>query len=67
MQETLLAHRVFVSAGAAFGSYRPGWFRVIFTHEEVYLYEGLKRILEAVEAMSKEVAQDRLKGGVSKF
>ncbi|KAG6040510.1 hypothetical protein E4U41_000331 [Claviceps citrina] len=48
VSEALLARRVFLSDGIAFGSEHPGWFRIVFTHEAGYLDEGLRRVLAAV-------------------
>ncbi|KAM0249233.1 hypothetical protein ACHAP5_002885 [Fusarium lateritium] len=50
LQDTLLAHKVFLARGADFGSDVPGWFRIVFAHEETYLLLGLGRVVEAVEA-----------------
>jgi aspartate/methionine/tyrosine aminotransferase len=44
----LLAKKVFIASGAAFGSEEPGWFRIVFTHPRTYLEEGLKRMIEAL-------------------
>ncbi|KAI6766022.1 hypothetical protein HG530_007092 [Fusarium avenaceum] len=50
LQETLLAHKIFLARGADFGGDVPGWFRIVFAHEKAYLLLGLGRIVEAVEA-----------------
>ncbi|OTA01199.1 aminotransferase, putative [Trichoderma parareesei] len=44
----LLKHKVFLASGTAFGSEEPGWFRIVFSHPEDYLQEGLKRVLTAL-------------------
>ncbi|KAL7785508.1 pyridoxal phosphate-dependent transferase [Trichoderma ceciliae] len=44
----LLKHKVFLASGTAFGSEEPGWFRIVFSHPEDYLCEGLKRVLAAL-------------------
>lgn len=45
---SLLKHRVFLASGTAFGSEEPGWFRIVFSHPDDYLQEGLKRVLTAL-------------------
>lgn len=45
---TLLKHRVFLASGTAFGSEEPGWFRIVFSHPEAYLREGLERVHAAL-------------------
>ncbi|KAM0281251.1 hypothetical protein ACHAO9_010779 [Fusarium lateritium] len=50
LQNTLLAHKIFLARGADFGSDVPGWFRIVFAHEETYLLLGLGRVVEAIEA-----------------
>ncbi|KAM0330786.1 hypothetical protein ACHAQA_003740 [Verticillium albo-atrum] len=50
----LLRHKLFLASGKSFGSERPGWFRVVFSHEKPYLEEGLRRIVAALEAFKKE-------------
>ncbi|CAJ0554417.1 Ff.00g129300.m01.CDS01 [Fusarium sp. VM40] len=49
LQETLLAHKIFLARGADFGSDGPGWFRIVFAHEKAYLLLGLGRVVEAVD------------------
>ncbi|ROT35117.1 1-aminocyclopropane-1-carboxylate synthase C [Sodiomyces alkalinus F11] len=57
LEAALLKERVFLACGAAFGSYRPGWFRVVFAHDEAYLLEGLRRIVDALELLRGEMAR----------
>jgi 1-aminocyclopropane-1-carboxylate synthase len=45
----LLEQKVFLASGQAFGSERPGWFRIVFSQPKKYLENGLSRILKAVE------------------
>ena len=45
-----LEKKVFLASGADFGSDKPGWFRIVFAHEDHYLQEGLTRITAALEA-----------------
>ncbi|KAL7893487.1 pyridoxal phosphate-dependent transferase [Trichoderma sp. SZMC 28014] len=47
----LLKHRVFLASGTAFGSEEPGWFRIVFSHPEPYLQEGLGRVLQALREL----------------
>ncbi|KAL7954013.1 PLP-dependent transferase [Trichoderma compactum] len=44
----LLKHKIFLASGTAFGSEEPGWFRIVFSHPEDYLQEGLKRVSKAL-------------------
>ncbi|EXA31197.1 hypothetical protein FOVG_17515 [Fusarium oxysporum f. sp. pisi HDV247] len=48
--KALLEKKVFLASGADFGSEKPGWFRIVFAHEDHYLQEGLTRIIAALEA-----------------
>jgi hypothetical protein len=50
LQDTLLAHKIFLARGADFGSDVPGWFRIVFAHEKAYLLLGLLRVVEAIRA-----------------
>jgi len=45
----LLAQKVFLASGEAFGSERPGWFRIVFSQPKEYLENGLGRMLKAIE------------------
>ncbi|TFB00215.1 1-aminocyclopropane-1-carboxylate synthase-like protein [Trichoderma ghanense] len=60
VMDALLRQKVFLASGARFGSERPGWFRIVFSHEREYLDEGLKRIVAAVTTSepAKESAVD---------
>lgn len=58
VMQALLGTKVFLASGATFGSEVPGWFRIVFSHEEGYLKEGLGRIIEAVGAPGDELADD---------
>lgn len=40
--------KVFLASGKDFGAEKPGWFRIIFSVADYYLFEGLKRIIEAM-------------------
>lgn len=48
VMDSLVAHKVFLADGVRFGSEQPGWFRIIFSREEEYLDEGLRRIAAAI-------------------
>ncbi|RFU75646.1 hypothetical protein TARUN_6604 [Trichoderma arundinaceum] len=48
VMNALLRHKVFLASGVRFGSEKPGWFRVVFSHDMEYLNEGLGRIVAAV-------------------
>ncbi|KAF4974992.1 hypothetical protein FZEAL_8176 [Fusarium zealandicum] len=43
----LMGKRVFLASGEAFGSEKPGWFRIVFSHHSDYLDLGLQRVMEA--------------------
>jgi aspartate/methionine/tyrosine aminotransferase len=45
----LLAQKVFLASGEGFGSERPGWFRITFSHPKEYLETGLGRMLKVIE------------------
>lgn len=47
--EALTAKKVFLASGVGFGSEQPGWFRIVFSHKDRYLFEGLDRIVAALE------------------
>ncbi|PNS20622.1 hypothetical protein CAC42_349 [Sphaceloma murrayae] len=49
IMDALWAERVFLASGTSFGSEKPGFFRITFTHPWEYLEEGLKRMLKALE------------------
>ncbi|KAL2755384.1 hypothetical protein ACRALDRAFT_2041761 [Sodiomyces alcalophilus JCM 7366] len=57
VQAALLKQRVFLASGAVFGSDRPGWFRIVFAHDEMYLRQGLKRIIDAMGVLKAEMTQ----------
>ena len=46
--EKLLDHKIFLASGEAFGSERPGWFRIVFSQPREYLEEGLARMMKAI-------------------
>jgi len=45
----LMAEKVLVSSGEEFCAEERGWFRIVFSHVETYLMEGLKRIVHALD------------------
>lgn len=49
LMRRLLANKVFLASGDAFGSEKPGWFRIVFSQSREVLEEGLKRILKALQ------------------
>jgi aspartate/methionine/tyrosine aminotransferase len=53
IMDALLKGKVFIASGAAFGSEKPGWFRIVFTQRREYLDEGLRRIMTAMGASLK--------------
>lgn len=48
--EKLLNQRIFLANGEAFGSERPGWFRIVFSQPREYLEEGLERMVKAISS-----------------
>ena len=46
----LLEQKVFLASGQAFGSERPGCFRIVFSQPQEYLENGLGRMLRVLEA-----------------
>ncbi|CEI69019.1 hypothetical protein FVEN_g4205 [Fusarium venenatum] len=44
----MMEKKVFLASGKAFGSEKPGWFRIVFSHNDVYLDLGLERVIEAL-------------------
>ncbi|KAL6817244.1 pyridoxal phosphate-dependent transferase [Trichoderma sp. SZMC 28015] len=48
VMDALLRHKVFLASGVRFGSEKPGWFRIVFSHDMDYLNEGLGRIVAAL-------------------
>ncbi|KAK1849664.1 ACC synthase [Colletotrichum chrysophilum] len=45
-----LDHKVYVSSGKDFGSERAGWFRIVFSQDEVQLLTGLERVAAALKS-----------------
>ncbi|KAF9888599.1 hypothetical protein FE257_008531 [Aspergillus nanangensis] len=48
VMQRLLQKKVFLASGALFGSEESGWFRIVFSHDQDYLNEALKRIVAAL-------------------
>jgi aspartate/methionine/tyrosine aminotransferase len=46
--KALLEQKVVLAAGKKFGAEREGWFRIVFSHDEIWLREGLRRIAIAI-------------------
>ncbi|KAH6893115.1 pyridoxal phosphate-dependent transferase [Thelonectria olida] len=46
--DALLARKIFLASGKDFGSEQPGWFRIVFSHNDDYLDEGLGRVTAAL-------------------
>ncbi|KAI1010780.1 hypothetical protein LB503_005394 [Fusarium chuoi] len=49
VMDKLIETRVFLASGKAFGSEKPGWFRIVFSHPDEYLDLGLQRVMEALQ------------------
>ncbi|KAF7563399.1 hypothetical protein G7046_g742 [Stylonectria norvegica] len=52
LTKALMAQKVFLASGKDFGSEKPGWFRIVFSHDSPHLNEGLRRIIIALENTS---------------
>ncbi|KAB8258576.1 hypothetical protein BDV32DRAFT_151203 [Aspergillus pseudonomiae] len=46
--DRLWNQKVFLASGNAFGSEKPGWFRIVTSHPRAYLTEALRRIELAI-------------------
>ena len=46
--KALLKQKVFLAPGNDFGSEKPGWFRIVFSHDDAYLDLGLERVVAAL-------------------
>ncbi|ORY08554.1 pyridoxal phosphate-dependent transferase [Clohesyomyces aquaticus] len=44
LTERLVGNKVFLTGGRRQGSEKPGWYRLVFSHEEGYLREGFRRL-----------------------
>lgn len=49
IMKKLLAKKVFLASGAAFGAEHPGWYRIVFAYPTPYLKEGLQRMVAALD------------------
>lgn len=56
IMQALMEKRIFLASGKTFGSEAKGWFRIVFSQDQTYLQEGLKRIVEAVGPLEDELA-----------
>ncbi|KAH6608502.1 hypothetical protein Trco_001848 [Trichoderma cornu-damae] len=48
VMNALLRRKVLLASGVRFGSEKPGWFRIVFSHDVEYLNKGLGRVIAAV-------------------
>lgn len=46
--QKLLDNKVYVAHGTAYGSEKPGWFRLVFSHPLPWLEEAMARIIRAI-------------------
>ena len=53
IMKRMLDHRVFLGSGKAFGSEKPGWFRMVFSHNQEILEEGFNRIFRAIDIQAQ--------------
>ncbi|KAF5009672.1 hypothetical protein FDECE_4118 [Fusarium decemcellulare] len=49
VMDKLMQKKVFLASGEAFGSEKPGWFRIVFSHPDEYLDLGLERVMDALK------------------
>ncbi|KAM0343664.1 hypothetical protein ACHAPU_008255 [Fusarium lateritium] len=49
VMDKLMKRKVFLASGKAFGSEKPGWFRIVFSHPDEYLDLGLERVMKALQ------------------
>ncbi|RAL08267.1 putative aminotransferase, classes I and II family [Aspergillus homomorphus CBS 101889] len=47
--QKLLNNKVYVAHGLAYGSEKPGWFRVVFAHPIPWLEEAMARIIRTIQ------------------
>ncbi|KAF2218623.1 ACC synthase [Elsinoe ampelina] len=52
IMDRLWKHKVFLASGSSFGSEKPGFFRITFSHPWEYLVAGIERIIEALDMAS---------------
>lgn len=45
----LIEKKVYLASGDAFGSEKPGWFRIVFAQPQEIILEGLHRMLHSIE------------------
>ncbi|KAL3300146.1 1-aminocyclopropane-2-carboxylate synthase 2 [Colletotrichum asianum] len=50
LKKLFLSQKVYVSSGKDFGSERAGWFRIVFSQDEVPLLTGLERVAAALKS-----------------
>ncbi|KAH6987889.1 pyridoxal phosphate-dependent transferase [Ilyonectria sp. MPI-CAGE-AT-0026] len=46
--KALLSRKIFLASGKDFGSEKTGWYRIVFSHPDAYLDEGLQRVVAAL-------------------
>ncbi|GAM84053.1 hypothetical protein ANO11243_020440 [Dothideomycetidae sp. 11243] len=59
IMDALMKNKVFLASGTAFGSERPGVFRITFSHPREYLEEGLGRLLLTLGLHTERELPDR--------
>ena len=48
IQQRLLKKKVALGKGEAYGAEEGGWWRIVFSHPQNYMGQGLKRVWEAI-------------------
>lgn len=48
LTKLFLDHKVYISSGKDFGPEQPGWFRIVFSQDEVQLKTSLERVAAAL-------------------
>ena len=49
--EALLKHKVYVTPGQTMAAEKPGFFRIVFSHNEKVIKEGMERVFKAAQSM----------------
>ena len=60
VMQLMLKQKVWLASGVQFGAEDPGWFRIVFSHQPHHLYEGLRRIIIALEDPGDEGVRAKL-------
>ncbi|KAF3897689.1 ACC synthase [Trichophyton interdigitale] len=67
VMDELISKRVFLADGTAFGSEKPGWFRIVFSHPRPFLDKALGRIMAAIGEPYKYASKPECSGARAKL